>query len=171
MKISYNWLKWYIPEVPEADKLTDIFNYHLCEMESLDKLPDGDTVFDIKVLPDRAHDLLSHQGVAHELASLLNIKFVDPTPKFKIPESKPTKLQIKIETNRCRRYMGRIVRNVKIGPSPEWVVRHLASIGQRSINNVVDASNIVMYDCGQPTHCFDLGKSAGLDSKTGPLEE
>ena len=62
MLISYNWLKWYIPDVPLADKLVDIFNYHLCEMESLEKKPDGDVVFDLKILPNRAHDLLSHQG-------------------------------------------------------------------------------------------------------------
>ncbi|MBI3888482.1 phenylalanine--tRNA ligase subunit beta [Candidatus Nomurabacteria bacterium] len=167
MKISYNWLKRYIPEVPYADKLTDIFNYHLCEMESMERLPPllspegaggGDYVFDIKVLPNRAHDLLSHLGVARELASLLNIKFVDPAPKYKIPEVKPTKLQIKIETEKCRRYMGRIIRGVKVGPSPEWMVKHLESMGQRSINNIVDAANIVMFDDGQPTHCFDLDK-------------
>jgi len=76
MKISYNWLKWYIPEAPEGELLVDVFNYHLCEMESLEKLPNGDTVFDIKILPNRAHDLLSHLGVARELASLLKIKFV-----------------------------------------------------------------------------------------------
>ncbi len=158
MLISYNWLKSYIPEALDADKLTDIFNYHLCEMESLEKLPDGDTVFDIKVLPNRAHDLLSHQGVARELASLLNVKFVDPISKYKIPESKPTKLEIKIGVDKCRRYVGRIVRSVKVGPSPEWVVKHLESVGQRSINNMVDAANIVMFDCGQPTHVFDLNK-------------
>ncbi|MDR3519613.1 MAG: phenylalanine--tRNA ligase subunit beta [Candidatus Pacebacteria bacterium] len=158
MNISYNWLKWYIPEAPEAEKLVDIFNYHLCEVESLEKKSDGDIIFDIKVLPNRAHDLLSHQGVARELASLLNIKFVDPTPKYKIPESKLTNLKIEIESDKCRRYMGRIIRNVKVGPSPEWVVKHLESVGQRSINNMVDAANIVMFDCGQPTHVFDLDK-------------
>src|ERR1035437_8982953 len=158
MLISYNWLKWYIPDAPEAEKLVDIFNYHLCEMESLEKKPDGDVVFDLKILPNRAHDLLSHLGVARELSSLLNIKFVDPTPKYKIPESKPTTLKIDVESDKCRRYMGRIVRNVKVGRSPEWMVKHLESIGQRSINNMVDAANIVMFDCGQPTHVFDSNK-------------
>ena len=171
MKISYNWLKWYIPEVPSPEKLTDIFNYHLCEMESLEKLPDGDVVFDLKILPNRAHDLLSHQGVARELASLLNIKFIDPTPKYKIPsppygggvpKGRGGDLKIKIESNKCRRYMGRIIGNVKVGPSPEWVVKHLESIGQRSINNIVDAANIVMFDCGQPTHCFDADKTENM---------
>ncbi|MDQ3076027.1 MAG: phenylalanine--tRNA ligase subunit beta [bacterium] len=159
MKISYNWLKWYIPEIPEADKMWDVFTYHLCEVESVDKLSDGDTIFDINILPNRAHDLLSHQGIARELASLLNIKYVDPTPKYKIPESKPT--HIKIDGGRARRYTVRVVRNVKVGPSPEWVSNHLASIGQRSINNIVDATNITMFDCGQPTHAFDLDKIKG----------
>src|SRR3989344_3280218 len=161
MLYSYNWLKWYIPDAPEVTKLADTITRHLFEVEEMSSKPDGDTVFDIKILPNRAHDLLSHQGLARELASLLNIKFNDPTPKYKIPESKPTKLQIKIETDKCRRYMGRIVRNVKVGPSPEWVVRHLEAIGQRSINNLVDAANLTMFDCGAPIHCFDLDKIEG----------
>lgn len=161
MKYSYSWLKWYIPEAPDAQKLADIFTYHLAEVENLEKIGSGkdeDTIFDIKILPNRAHDLLSHHGLAKELASLLNIKYNDPTPKYKIPESAPTGLKIEINTDKCRRYTGRVIRNVKIGPSPEWVVKHLESIGQRSINNMVDAANIVMYDCGQPTHVFDLNK-------------
>src|SRR3989338_9377088 len=161
MLISYNWLKWYIPEAPDAEKFVDVFNYHLCEVESLEKKGD-DNIFDLKILPNRAHDLLSHQGVARELASLLNIKYVDPTPKYKIPESKPTNLKIEIQTPKCRRHVGRIVRNIKVGPSPDWVVKHLESVGQRSINNIVDATNIVTFDCGQPTHAFDMDKVKGL---------
>jgi len=67
-----------------------------------------------------------------------------------------------IESSKCRRYMGRVVRNIKIDLSPKWMVKHLESIGQRSINNIVDATNIVMYDCGQPVHVFDLNKVKGL---------
>jgi phenylalanyl-tRNA synthetase beta chain len=163
MKISYNWLKWYVPEAPEPEKLADIFTYHLCEVESLEKKVDGDVIFDLNILPNRAHDLLSHLGIARELASLLNIKFVDPSPMYKIPESKPTKLKISITTKKDRRHVGRVVRNVKVGPSPEWVVEHLESIGQRSINNIVDATNLTMFDCGQPTHAFDLNKVEGLE--------
>lgn len=160
MLISYNWLKWYVPEIPAAEKLADIFNYHLCEVETVEKKSD-DFVFDLKILPNRAHDLLSHQGVARELASLLNIEYVDPTPKYKIPASLPTGLEVKIDSDKCRRYMGRIVRGVKVGPSPDWMVKHLEAIGQRSINSIVDASNIVMFDCGAPTHAFDLDKING----------
>ncbi len=164
MKISYNWLKWYIPDAPAPENLVDIITYHLCEVDGTEAKGD-DVILDLKILPDRAHDLLSHQGVAREIASLLKIKYLDPTPKYKILESKPTNLKIEVEsdpakdgTSKCRRYMGRIVRGVKVGPSPDWVVKHLESIGQRSINNMVDASNIVMFDCGQPTHVFDLKK-------------
>src|SRR3989338_11430339 len=165
MKISYNWLKWYIPEAPNAEKLADIITYHIAEIENVEHLMLNnaeDWIFDINILPNRAHDLLSHQGVARELASLLNIQYVDPTPKYKIPESRPTKLVKTIETPLCRRYMGRIVRNIKIGSSPDWVVKHLESIGQRSINNIVDATNLTMYDCGQPAHVFDLSKVKDL---------
>lgn len=158
MKISYNWLKWYIPEVCEPEKLWDVFTFHLCEVESMDKMPDGDTIFDINILPNRAHDLLNHQGVAQELSALLDIEYKSPVEMYKIPESKPTSLEVKIESKKCRRYMGRIIRNVKVGPSPDWVVKHLESIGQRSINNLVDATNIVMFDCGNPTHVFDAKK-------------
>ncbi|MBI5139360.1 phenylalanine--tRNA ligase subunit beta [Candidatus Nomurabacteria bacterium] len=158
MKISYNWLKWYVPEVPNAEKLADIITYHIAEVETVEKKEDGDSVFDVKILPNRAHDLLSHMGFGKELSSLLNISYTDPTPKYKIPESKTTDLKIEVESDKCRRYTGRIVKNVKVGPSPEWVVKHLESIGQRSINNMVDAANLVMFNCGQPTHVFDLGK-------------
>lgn len=158
MKISYNWLKSYVPLIPEAEKLADVFTYHLAEVESLEKLPDGDFLFDINILPNRAHDLLSHQGMARELSGQLGIEYKDPIDYYKIPEPKSTDLKIDIQTPLCRRYMGRIVRGVKIGPSPEWVVKHLESIGQRSINNIVDATNICMFDCGQPMHAFDLKK-------------
>ncbi len=158
MKISYNWLKSYIPDICEPEKLWDVFTFHLCEVEEMVKTPDGDTIFDINILPNRAHDLLSHQGVAQELSALLDIEYKSPVELYKIPESKPTNLEVKVESEKCRRYMGRIVRNVKVGPSPEWVVKHLESIGQRSINNLVDATNIVMFDCGNPTHVFDAKK-------------
>ena len=156
MKISYNWLKNYVPQIPEAEKLAEIFTFHICEVESVDKLPSGDYLFDIKVLPDRAHDLLSHIGVARDIAGILGLQFNEM--KFEVPVGEPTKLEIKIETDKCRRYMGRIVRNVTVGPSPEWVKNYLETLGQRSINNLVDTTNIVMFDTGNPIHVFDLDK-------------
>lgn len=154
MKISYNWLKSYIRDIPSEDKIADLLTFKLCEVEDAEKKENGDTIFDLKILPDRAHDLLSHQGVAREIAGLLGIDF--KLPEYKIPETHSTDLKIEINTPNCRRYMGRIVRGVKVGPSPEWMMNYLTSIGQRSINNIVDATNIVMFECGQPIHAFDL---------------
>jgi phenylalanyl-tRNA synthetase beta chain len=162
MKISYNWLRWYIPDAPEANKLADVITYHLTEVEGMDKLSDGDTIFDINILPNRAHDLLSHSGVGRELAGQLGIPFTDPTKTYTDimakKEIQKTKLSIDVNTEDCRRFTARIVRNIKVGPSPEWVVKHLESIGSRTINNIVDATNLVMFNCGQPTHAFDLRK-------------
>lgn len=161
MKISYNWLKWYIDgELPSPTKLEEVLTFKLCEVEGMEPLPDGNTILDVNILPNRAHDLLSHQGMAREIAGILGMKFKSPVEMYKVPEPKPTNLQVSIESDACRRYMGRIIRNVKIGPSPDWVVKHLESIGQRSINNIVDATNLVMYDCGQPCHAFDAKKLA-----------
>src|SRR3990167_8120498 len=107
MLISYNWLKWYIPDVPSAEKLADIITYHVAEVESVTPLlveegaGGGDFIFDLKILPNRAHDLLSHQGVARELASLLNIKYVDPVLKYKIPESRQTQFKVDVVTSKC----------------------------------------------------------------------
>ena len=154
MLISYNWLKSYIPEIPEASKIADLVTFHVCEVESVKETDKGDTIFDLNVLPDRAHDLYSHIGVAREIAGLLGLKITEKS----FPEilSTDTDLQIDIETQNCRRYMGRVVKNIKVGPSPKWMTDLLEGIGQRSINNIVDVTNFIMFDLGQPIHAFDL---------------
>lgn len=160
MKISYNWLQSYIVEpLPPAPELAEKIIFGAFEVEESEKIG-NDTVFEIKVLPDRAHDCLSHYGMVKEIAGLLGLTFKDSSQYFKPIEGSTTNLKIDIDTNLCRRYMGRIIRGVKIGPSPDWVKNYLESIGQRSINNIVDATNLVMYDCGQPSHAFDLKKLA-----------
>lgn len=161
MKVSYNWLKSYVPDLPEAEKLREIFNNFLCEVEELKELPNKDIIFDVDILPNRAHDLLSHQGIAKEVSRLLGIEYKDPAYLYKVPESSATELQIDIQTNKCRRYMGRVVRDIQVRESSEWMRNYLESIGQKSINNIIDAANIVMFDCGQPIHCFDLDKLRG----------
>ncbi len=166
MKISYNWLKEYVPELPEAEKLRDVFIYHLCEVEGMEKLSNGDTVFDINILPNRAHDLLCHRGIAFELSGLLGISsakdFLGPRQEVNqtLENPLPTSLKIEVKSNKCRRYIGRIIRGVKVGPSPDWLKERLGSIGQRSINNIVDATNLMMFDRGNPIHVFDLDKLA-----------
>jgi phenylalanyl-tRNA synthetase beta subunit len=157
MKVSYNWLKWYVPDMPDAQKVADAIIFHAFEVEIVE--PHGDDfILEIKTLPDRNHDCLSHMGIAKEVSAILDIPYNDPTPQYKIPPTVPATVSVDIQTPACRRYMGRVVRGIKVGPSPEWVVKHLESIGQRSINNIVDATNLTMFNCGQPVHALDLGK-------------
>ncbi len=156
MLISYNWLQNYFDEkLPEPEKISEGITFHSFEVENINKIK-GDMIFDIKVLPDRAHDCLSHWGIAKEVSIIFGLKIKNRD--YKIFEPKSTELNIKIEDDKCLRYMGRIIRNIKVDESPNWIKERLNSIGQKSINNVVDVANFIMFDLGQPVHCFDLDK-------------
>ncbi len=156
MKISYNWLQNYFEEkLPEPGAVAEGIIFHSFEVEDTE-VKRNDTIFDVKVLPDRNHDCLSHWGIAKEISAIFDLKIKER--EYKNFEDKSTNLEIKIEDDKCLRYMGRIVRNVKVGQSPDWLKESLNAIGQKSINNIVDAANFVMFDLGQPIHCFDLDK-------------
>ncbi|MBI2889125.1 MAG: phenylalanine--tRNA ligase subunit beta [Candidatus Liptonbacteria bacterium] len=157
MLISYNWLQSYFEEkLPPPEELAELFTFHFSEVEEMEKVG-SDTVFDLKILPDRACYALSHRGVAREVAAVLGKEIV--LPKYAAPVVANTEeLSIVIEDkDDCERYMGRRVEGIKVGESPQWLKDRLAAIGQRSINNVVDAANYVMFDMGQPLHAFDAG--------------
>ncbi|KKQ34742.1 MAG: Phenylalanine-tRNA ligase beta subunit [Candidatus Nomurabacteria bacterium GW2011_GWB1_37_5] len=159
MKISYNWLQNYFDDkLSEPEKISEAIIFHAFEVEEIEKKV-GDAIFEIKILPDRAHDCLSHWGIAKELSAVLGLKMKEQNYEVFAPKS--TDLKVEIEDPKCLRYMGRIVRNITIGPSPVWLKEKLEAIGQKSINNIVDAANFVMFDLGQPIHAFDLDK---LDS-------
>jgi phenylalanyl-tRNA synthetase beta chain len=119
-----------------------------------------DVVFDLEVTPNRS-DLLSHRGLARELAALTGktLKHAETT----LPtEKKAGKAQVRIDApEACPLYTARVIKNVKVGPSPEWLQRRLQSIGLRPINNVVDVTNFVLMELGQPLHAFDLDKLHG----------
>lgn len=173
MIISYKWLQTYFSEpLPSPEEIAETLTFGIFEVEGTEKKGD-DTIFDIKVLPDRAHDCLSHRGIARELASLLNLPLREEKDVH-IPEERSTTLLVQVDDPiACRRYIGRIVRGVKVGPSPAWLTERLEAIGQRSINNVVDATNYVMFDIGQPLHAFDKDKVSGekiIVRKTGVSE-
>ena len=136
----------------------------LCEVEGMEKKGD-DTIFDLKILPDRGHDLLSHNGIACEISVLANI-LPKGLPTFNGKISNVAKLSISVsDSNLCPRYMGRVIEGVNVTESPAWLKDRLLSVGQRSINNVVDITNFVMLELGQPMHAFDAAKLAkGKDS-------
>ncbi len=134
-------------------------------------LPLGDTQLVIDVGANRP-DLLSHLGIAREIAALTHKPLVlpaiehlgasVPAAEKGIESGRAESLSVRVaEPGLVHRFMGVVIRGVKIGPSPSWLVKRLESVGSRSINNVVDASNYVLHELGQPTHAFDLAKLGG----------
>jgi phenylalanyl-tRNA synthetase beta chain len=124
-----------------------------------------DTILDVEITPNRG-DLLSHFGLAREIAALTNKRFARQALRLpsKSAGDAPVlqKKGIKISALReCPFYSARRIENVKVGPSPDWLRAKIESVGIRSINNVVDVSNFVMLELGQPTHAFDADKLDG----------
>lgn len=155
MKVSRPWLQRFFDKpLPEVSVLSEAFTAHAFEVESVE----GE-ILDLKVLPDRAGYAMSHRGVAKELSAILNIPlkndpFTEGLPKWNTTD----KLEINADSKYVIRHTGALYKGVKVGPSPKWLQELLESVGQRSINNVVDASNFVMLNTGQPSHAFDAGK-------------
>jgi phenylalanyl-tRNA synthetase beta chain len=161
MLVSWDWLSDYVQLTIGHEDMASRWALTGLNHEST-RIVDGTPVIDLEITSNRG-DCLGHIGIAREasvlLAQELNI------PKATPRESKSTvDGQLTIE-NRfpegCPRYIGRIVRGIKIGPSPEWLQKRLRAIGIPSINNVVDATNYVMFECGQPLHAFDFSKVRG----------
>lgn len=122
----------------------------------------NDVVFDIGITPNRG-DLFSHFGVAREIAAIFDKKIKLPETEF-AENGDDTKdlINISIEnTDLCKRFTGRVIKNVNIGESPEWLKKRLISIGLRPRNNIVDITNFVMMETGQPLHAFDYDKIRG----------
>jgi phenylalanyl-tRNA synthetase beta chain len=118
-----------------------------------------DYVLEMKILPDRSHDAQSHVGVAREIAVLEGRKFDYDFEGLKLPKVKSKKLAVEIkDKNLCSRYIGAVVENIQIKESPQWMKNRLQASGIRAINNVVDATNYVMLEIGQPLHAFDRDK-------------
>lgn len=117
-----------------------------------------DVILEINVTPNRA-DCLSHLGLARELACLLDRKLKTAKAEVKTSDKVETQKTVGLEVRApklCSRYAGRVIRGVKVGPSPTWLKRRLESVGLNSINNVVDITNYIMMDLGQPLHAFDI---------------
>jgi phenylalanyl-tRNA synthetase beta chain len=130
-----------------------------------------DATLDVETTVNRG-DLLSHLGVARELASAEGKELVLPelahAPRTKVtytegaPEVKAGSVSVRIEAaDLCQRYLGAVIRGIRVQPSPAWLQERLRGAGARPINNVVDATNYVMLELGQPLHAFDLGRLGG----------
>lgn len=149
----------------------------------LDVLPLGDARLDLDVLPNRP-DLLSHRGVAREIAALTGVECF-PVPAgdlgdVEIDAEEVEALDVAMiggvsvrvdDRTNCPLYLGVVIRDVAVGPSPAWLQQRLESIGQRSISNVVDVTNYILHGLGQPVHAFDLGRLAQSSIVVRPTRE
>jgi phenylalanyl-tRNA synthetase beta chain len=118
----------------------------------------ADTILNVEITPNRG-DLLSHFGLAREIAALTGKKLKSTPRESKIPVNK-TGVNI-TSTRECPFFSARKIDNVRVGPSPQWLRAKIEGVGVRSINNIVDISNFVMLELGQPTHAFDADKLKG----------
>lgn len=118
-----------------------------------------DTLYELDIHKHRNNDCYYHIGFAYEIASILNKKVTLPDENYnQIKDSIEDKLDLKVETSKCPYYLAKMVTDVKIGESPDFIKKRLISAGMRPINNVVDISNYVMLEYGQPLHFFDKDK-------------
>lgn len=161
MKISLEWLHSYLPGALDAPTAGEALTQGGLPVEIFEKHGDDD-VIDVEVTSNRS-DCLSHLGVARELAALLDRPSQDINPGARESNVQTAEVaNVRIEAmDLCPHYTARVIRNVKIGPSPAWMVRRLEAVGLRTINNVVDVTNYVMFEMGQPLHAFDFDKIDG----------
>ena len=162
MKISIDWLNAYLEPPAEADQVDRVLTDRAFPVEGRDPVGDGDQVLDVEVTSNRP-DCLSHVGLAREVAAGLGCGFRHPECELPPPgELGPRDVgALTSVTNDCPDlcglYTARVIQGVTVGPSPPWLTGRLGSIGLRSVNNVVDVTNFVLQELGQPLHAFDLG--------------
>lgn len=160
MIVSWKWLAEYVPLNMTREKLEHELMMSGLNHEGTEEI-DDDWAIDLEVTSNRP-DCLGHLGVARETAAL----FDEPLsiPEITLNENGPAiaaETSVEIECpDLCYRYTARLIRGVKIGPSPEWMQKRLLTLGITPINNIVDISNYVMMENGQPLHAFDFGKLA-----------
>ncbi len=157
MNISYNWLNEIVDSGLDPQQVADQLTRVGLAVEGVH--PHGDDfVLDIDLTSNRP-DCLSHRGIGRELSAVLDNAMIDREVSA-VPSSDAGLVEIE-DADLCNRFTARVIRNVKVGPSPQWLVDRLEAIGERSINNVADITNYVMHELGQPMHAFDLDKLSG----------
>src|SRR5882724_1043170 len=161
MLISYNWLRELTDTRLSPEELRERLTMVGLAIDAVEK-QQNDSVLDVEV-PSNRPDCLSHIGIAREVAVIEGTRVQPPVGKQPQTQGRAeslTSVEIK-DAELCPRYAARLVRGVKIGPSPGWLVERLEAIGQRPINNVADITNYVLHETGQPLHAFDFAKLRG----------
>ncbi|HYT49815.1 MAG TPA: phenylalanine--tRNA ligase subunit beta [Pyrinomonadaceae bacterium] len=158
MLISYNWLRELTATTLPPQELRERLTNVGLAVDAVEER-DGDYVLDVEV-PSNRGDCLSHVGIARELAVIEMSRISDLKSEIRNSQGKTgdfASVEIR-DPDLCPRYAARIVRSVRIAPSPEWLRKRLEVLGQRPINNVADITNYVLHELGQPLHAFDLAK-------------
>lgn len=155
MLVTLSWLSQYVDIKLSHDELVDRLSLSGLNHESTETV-DGETVIDLEVTSNRG-DCLGHLGVAREIAVLTEQTLKPPTISYTESSVKVSELLDVVNEfpQACPRYTARVIQGVRVRQSPEWMQRALRSIGIGVVNNVVDVTNYVMMECGQPLHAFD----------------
>ncbi len=158
MKVVYNWLKEFVEVTAPPAELRARLSLAGVAIDSIEESAAG-PVLDAEITANRP-DCLGHFGIAREVAAIYRLPVKPVEPKLKeSPEKVSDATRVEIESPElCGRYTARVLRGVKVQPSPDWLRQRLEAIGEKSINNVVDVTNYVMFELGQPLHAFDLDK-------------
>ncbi|MFA6608920.1 MAG: phenylalanine--tRNA ligase beta subunit-related protein [Candidatus Paceibacterota bacterium] len=159
MKYLKSWLQDYIVEtLPHDSVIEDTLNKKAFEVEEVEATTE-DSIFDIKVLPNRAHDALGHRGMARELCADFAFTFKEDKRVLKDESLLDKNISAPLleidDAKACMRFMSIQIDGVTVGESPEWLKTRLESIGQRSINNIVDITNYVQFALNKPMHAYD----------------
>ncbi len=161
MRVSLRWLREILPIDASPEAIADALTGRGLPVDSVERSGD-DVVLDVDV-PANRPDILGHRGVAREIRAAFG-GAVDPLRPPRTRAGAPASSAVTVHIDdpaRCARYVAGIVRGVRVAPSPPWVVARLEACGLRSVNNVVDASNLAMMELGQPVHFFDLARIEG----------
>ena len=158
MKISCNWLKDYCKHDLSAEKLAESLTNAGLVVDTINPVED-DFCLEVEVTSNRP-DCLGFIGVAREVATIVRGKLDIPDVNYGATDEKINDVtSVSIEDKElCQRYTARVIKDVKIGPSPEWLQKKIRSIGLRPVNNIVDITNYILMESGQPLHAFDFDK-------------
>lgn len=171
MKASVKWLNAWLPGAPlSADQIEAVLTDAGFPIDARESVPGGDMRLEVEITSNRG-DCLSHEGLAREIGAKLNreVKRPEVASVPAAPEQASAALQLDNRVHDvCPRFTARIIRGVRVGPSPAWLVERLQAVGQRSINNIVDITNYLTFEYGQPCHAFDLAKLAPAPGSSTP---
>src|SRR5437763_14282108 len=160
MKLSPHWLREFVDLKVDDPRLADDLTLAGVAVESVQQ-QDGHTIFEMEITTNRP-DAMNHYGVARECSAIYDVALKPISPK--LPNARPAADPFPIEiqdAQGCGRYTGRVVRNVKIAPSPAKILERLRLANHGGVNNAVDASNYTLMELGHPTHAFDMDKLEG----------